>query len=364
MQKNAQKQAKSIVDTMHLDAKPAKEKAETIFNFVKTNFNWNNLSRIYASGSVKEFLQSKEGNCANINLFLSGMLNAAGLDAYLILISTRGHGKIKYDYPFLHFFNYTIVAVNIDGKRTLLDATEPLCGFGMLPPRCLNDAGIAIKKGDEPEWVKFSSSVFSSSTYSFDLKLDVEKDSMLANIKMLSSGYDGLNFRKKYLKFRADFKDEVLIKSHVLVDSIKVENLDNVGKLFSIEFNVKKGYDLIDNKILVSPFCGYVIKSNPLKQPARSYPIDMTYKKRNVYMSTIHIPEGYKILSKPEAMTIDNSDVKITYMTDVVNDSTIKLVGIYEFSRDVYEPSKYLDLKKYFDTIIDKFNEKLILVKK
>jgi len=361
--KNSQKQARSIVDTMKLASKSIKEKAEKIFNFVKTNFSWDGDLSEYTSGSAKDFLQLKVGNSADINLFLLGMLNAADIDAYPVLISTRGHGKIKYDYPFLHFFNYTVVAVNIDGQNILLDATEPLCVFGMLPTRCLNDVGLTIKKGDQVEWVKFSSTVFSSTTYSFNLKPDIEKDSILGNYKLFSAGYDGLNLRKKYLKGVTDFKDEVLASNLILVDSIMVENLNKIEKLFSIDFNAKSSINMVDGKILISPFCGYVITNNPLKQSSRSYPIDMTYKRRKVFMSTTHIPIGYKILSKPEGFTIDNNDIKITYITEMVNDSTVKFIGIYEFKRDVYEASTYLDLKNYFNTIIDKFNEKLILVK-
>jgi transglutaminase-like putative cysteine protease len=361
--KNSQKQALNIVDTMQLTSKSIKEKTEKIFNFVKNNFSWDGELSEYTSVNAKDFLQSKVGNSADINLFLLGMLNAAEIEAYPVLISTRGHGKIKYDYPFLHFFNYTIVAVPIDGQNILLDATEPLCVYGMLPTRCLNDVGLTIKKGDKVEWVKFSSTVFSSTTYSFDLKPDIKKDSILGNYKIFSAGYDGLNLRKKYLKGVADFKDEVIASNLILADSIKVENLNEIEKLFSIEFNAKSGISMVDGKILISPFCGYAITDNPLKQPTRSYPIDMTYKKRKVFMSTTHIPVGYKILSKPEGLTIDNNDIKITYITEMVNDSTVKFIAIYEFKRDVYEASTYLDLKKYFNTIIDKFNEKLILVK-
>jgi len=362
--KSAQRQAKGIVDTMKLETKTPQEKAEKIFKYVKSNYSWNRWSSKYTSGSVKDFLRQKEGNCAEINLFLTGMLRASGVDANPVIISTRGNGKIKYDYPFVKFFNYVIVAVAIDGQYILLDATEPLCNFGMLPTRCLNDVGLVVKKGEEPEWVNFSSVVLSSITYNFDLTPNVAKDSIEGKFKIISSGYDALKYRKSYISNRTEFNKDIVQDNLTLSDSVKVEYLSNTEKLFPVSFSAAKSIDQVDGKLLVSPFSGYVISDNPFKQPARAYPIDMTYKKRRTYMSTIHIPEGYKLFSVPENVTIDNDDMKITYKFDNINDQVVKVLGIYEFKRDVYKAATYLDLKKYYNTIIKKFNERVILVKK
>ena len=45
------------------------------------------------------------------------------------------------------------------------------------------------------------------------------------------------------------------------------------------------------------------------------------------------------------------------------NNNTIKVIGVYEFKKDEYGASEYLDLKGYFNKIVEKFNEKLVLVK-
>ena len=58
----------------------------------------------FTNKSVKDLLSSKTGNSAEINLFLAGMLNAAGIEAYPVITSTRSNGKIQSDYPFLQPF--------------------------------------------------------------------------------------------------------------------------------------------------------------------------------------------------------------------------------------------------------------------
>ena len=362
--KNCESQAKDIVDTMHLESRSTLDKVERIQKLVKSNFSWDGFSTKYSSIKAKDLLRLKVGNSADINLFLAGMLNAAGIEANPLIISTRENGKIKVDYPFESSFNYTLVDAIVDGQHIILDATDPLCGFGMIPPRCLNDVGLLIKKGDEAEWLNFSSPVISSISYTFDLRPNIVKDSINGKFKILSSGYDALNYRKECLKSSTDFKEEVLTKNLALTDSIKVDNLNQIDKLFSIKFTANSGVDQIDDKILIFPFAGYSFSENPLKQPTRTYPIEMVNKKKRIFTSTIHIPIGYKTINKPENLSIDNDDIKINYMAVIVNDSLVKVAGSYEFKRDVYDASSYLDLKKYFNTIIDKFNEKLIFIKK
>ena len=361
--KGCQSQGKEIIDTMKLELKSNIEKVKKIQQFVKWNLTWDGKSEKYSYKKVKELFKTKIGNSADINLFLVGMINAAGIEANPVLISTRDHGKIKSDYPFESFFNYVVVDAIIDGQHILLDATDPLCGFGVLPRRCLNDVGLVLKKGDEVEWVNFSSPMTSSINYTFDLSSNSAMDSIAGKYKIVSSGYDALNYRQKCLKSSTAFRNEVLTDNLTLTDSIRVDNLKQIDKLLSIQFNANSGIDIIDGKMLISPFEGYSLTENPLKQPSRSYPIDMINKKRRIYVSTIHIPAGYKLLSSPENLTLENDDIKINYSFINVNESLVKVTGLYEFKRDVYDASVYLDLKRYFNLIIDKFSEKVILVK-
>jgi len=362
--KDCQDQAEKIVDTMNIESKPTIEKAEKIERFVKDNLKWDGSNTKFSSGKIKEVFKSRQGNSADINLFLIGMLRAKGIEANPLLISTRGYGKIKVDYPFENSFNYLLVDAVIDGQHIILDATDPLSGFGMIPTRCLNDVGLVLKKGDEPEWINFSSPIISSIYYTFDFSPTIASDALTGKFKILSSGYDALNYRRKYIKSTSEFKAEALSDNLTLVDSIQVDFLRLIDKPFSIKFNANSEIEIVDGKMLIAPFAGYCIIENPFKYNTRTYPIDMVYKKKRNYTSTIHIPEGYQLFSKPENFSLDNDDVKISLMAVCINENLVKVVGSYEFKKNVYDASLYLDLKNYFKILIDKFNTKVILVKK
>jgi hypothetical protein len=72
---------------------------------------------------------------------------------------------------------------------------------------------------------------------------------------------------------------------------------------------------------------------------------------------------GYKLLVKPDNLNVENKLVNIKFASEIQDNRIIKVTGVYEFKNDVYMNYDYVDLKGYFNKIIDKFNEKLVLVK-
>jgi transglutaminase-like putative cysteine protease len=360
--KNAEKSAADIADTMNITPKPARTKAEILEKYVKLNFNWNGYDRKYSSKSVKDFLKTKTGNCADINLYLTGLLNAAGIKAYPVIISTRDNGKIPLDYPFSHFFNYVIVNAVIDNNNILLDATEPLCPFGFLPTRCLNDRGLVINK-EKTQWLNFGGQSDSYIADSIDLIFNKTADTLKGSFYKEATGYDAIHLRKTYLKNKDDFKKEFTNDILSISDSLVTENLYDIDNPFLTHFNGYVKTETVDDKIFISPFCGMAISENPLKQPSRTYPVDMTYSYARSRTVTIHIPEGYKLLNKPVDLKVSNAQVSIIYKAELLDNNTLKVTGYYKFKKDVYQIAEYFFLRMYYTNIVDKFNEKIVIAK-
>ena len=360
---DSKKAGKKIIDDLNLINKPKIEKAKTIYNYVKDNYNWGNNYSIYPTKSCKEFLLDKTGNCTNINLFLTGLLNAADIEAYPVLLSTRDHGKINLKYPFLDCFNYTAVFANIDSFMVLLDATEPLCNFNQIPTRCLNDNGLIVNKSKEDQWVKFRSSLVSEKKYDFILQPNAANDSIYNIIKLQTTGYEAIGYRKKLSASYDNLKKELIDNNATSEDSLRFINKTQNDKPFGINYKEILRIETIDNKLIVTPFCNQTIASNPLKMKDRTYPVDMTYKQSVKYKSIIKVPNGYKLLSMPSDTVITNSLVNISYKVLPPTNGVMMILGYYEFKKDVYDVTDYADLKNYFGIIVDKFNEKLVFVK-
>lgn len=359
---DAEKKARLIVDTMKFNSTDPMEKIRTIERYVKNNFSWNQELTKYPDNNLKELLKSKRGNSAEINLFLIGMIRAAGIETTPVLLSTRGNGKIYSDYPFLHFFNYVIAMAKIGEELIPLDATDPLSNFREIPPICFNDKGLMLNK-ENPQWLSIKSPESSNSTYSVELTPDPSKENVSGKIRIATTGYEALKLRDQYQSNYTQFKSGILPSSSTLSDSIRTNNLTQYEKAFEVDFEANTPLEKVEDKLIISPFCNLPITENPLKAISRSYPIDMTYKKEKKYIATIRIPNGYKIFSKPQDLTIANSLGSIVYTTEILDNQTVKITGSYRFNNDIFEAGQYYDLKGFFNKIVDKFNEKIICVK-
>jgi transglutaminase-like putative cysteine protease len=363
--KSCSKKAKEIIDTMKLETKSIHAKAAAIDNLIKSNFSWNGYSRIYPAKSFREFLKSKTGNSSEINLFYVALLNAAGIEAYPVLISTRNNGKIKYKYPFEQFFNSEIVLAKVENNSLLLDATDPLTSFNEIPVRCLNEKGLIIKKDKvKYDWVDLQSNIASKMEYNIVLDQLVEGDSIMNKVQVKSMGYDALNLRWTCLYDKKNLKNEIPANNMRIIDSAAIGNLHQIDSAFYLKLTAVSSVDRIEDKILISPFTGFVMTDNPLKQAFRTYPIDLVYKHMRVFSSTIHLPDGFKVLSKPSNFEVNNELIQIHYAVEDLNDNSFKVSGSYEFKQDTYGVLNYMKMKWYFDKIIELFNTKIVLVKK
>jgi hypothetical protein len=359
--KSISKYSEDILNSLNLSSQSAPTKAETIFKFVKSNFNWNGLSDDFASQTAKEFLKTKTGNSADINLFLCAMLNAAGIQAYPVLLSTRSHGKILLDYPFQQFINYVIVTTRIDSLNIMLDATEPLCSFGMLPARCINEKGLIVNK-EKTEWVPLVDNALSEVVDSNYIVFNEELDSVYIDYHTQSTGHNGLQYRREFQNDTASFKRKFFIEGMDVKREMSVQNAFVADMPFMHDYQASMAVENVGDKMLLVPFPGLTITENPLKLPYRSYPVDMVYKTRHSFVTRIDIPEGYKYMNQNKMVAIDNNLVNIQYNIEETPNAVL-VTGSYDFKKPVYTKFEYYDLRIYMTKIVETFNDKIVLVK-
>ncbi|MFT5076547.1 MAG: hypothetical protein ACI9D4_001905 [Polaribacter sp.] len=87
---------------------------------------------------MKDAFEKKSGSIAEINLSLINALEAADLDAKIVLHSTRENGLPTKAYPIITDFNYLLALVTIGDEKIILDASEKFAPFRILPFRTLN----------------------------------------------------------------------------------------------------------------------------------------------------------------------------------------------------------------------------------
>ncbi len=340
------KAASKLIEDNEILNKSDQEKFDFAIDYVKKNFSWDKRYRKYATDSPKKMIEAKYGSSADINLFTIGFLNTLGIEAYPLLISTRDHGKIKYDYPFAHFFNYVIILARVDDQLILSDATEPLSLNKRIPTRCINDKGLIIQE-EKVSWIKLETTLPSSIKTS--LVLDFSEDEVNVLNSTTLTEYDALNFRKNYSDNTVLISEKIKENGYTLIDStINVTNTFEVNKPLIVAYQHTLKQEIVSNKLFVKPFLNEIIDENPFKQKTRTYPIDFTYPQKRTYQSYFEIPEGYELTYIPEDVIINNDLFGLIFQ--VKNEGkSITVFFDYVFKQSTYQVADYSKIKFYFN---------------
>jgi len=363
VQKSEKSAVKILKEELSIENLSEFEIFKTIVSYVKSHFSWDGYYSKFGDKKIEIFLYDTTGSTAEINLFLTGMLNAAGIKARPVLISTRDHGRINLQYPYAHLFNNVIVLASIDGKNVLTDGTEPLLGCDRIPMKCINYYGLIIDKEGET-WLDLNTSYNFPSTISnaLVLKIDPEKGFIEAKIREKNTEYAALKSKKIFKGDPENYITHLEDKGLENVEIIDVKNENDPELPFIVDYEAKYPLEYIEDKILISPFLSLPISENTLKQKERKYPVDMIYRQNITFFSSIEIPEGYRVLKLPAPFNENNNVVTINLTTDQKENSII-ITGTFQYKKAVFPAKEYNILKWSINEIVNRFNEKVVLKK-
>jgi transglutaminase-like putative cysteine protease len=345
------------------------QKAQAVYAYIQKNIKWNEYNNRGTDDGIKKALENHTGNAADINLALVSALNTAGINAEAILLSTRSNGLINRIYPVEKEFNYVIARAAIDKDTFLLDATDPLLAFGMLPLRCLNDQGRVMSMEKPSYWIDLIPKQRKSSTTSFDLTLQ-SNGKLKGTITTYYAGYEGYERRKAIKKFNTTDEyienlDEKLTK--IKITNGKIINLDSLDRILSEVYDVEiDAYDNLNhNRFAFNPFIFDRITNNPFKLNERTYPVDWGMPSDTRFILNMHLPADYVIESAPvgAALALPNQGGK--FITNfVANNNDFSFSNVIQFNKSVYAPEEYPYLKEIYNKIIAAQKAEIVFKKK
>jgi Transglutaminase-like superfamily len=342
------------------------EKISAIYNFVKSKVKWNKYYGYACDDGVKKAYKESTGNAAEINLMLTAMLRYAQIEANPVLISTRSNGIALF--PSRAAFNYVIAGVETPEGLILLDATERFSTPNILPLRDINWYGRLIRKDGTSTEVDLTPKTVAKEVS--NMTVSVSSDgSINGKIRKQYTNHIALEFRDENLILSKDaYLEKLEKKCNDIEISEYVRDNDTEVSLPIVEtfsFKDAKGLEIINNKIYISPLFFLSTKENPFKQEVREYPIDFGYPEETKYNINIDIPEGYKIETLPVATSITTGENVGNFRYNISNtDEKIQIVITSAINAPIVPADFYDILKEYFQKMIDKQNEKIVLVKK
>lgn len=341
------------------------EKINAILKFVKLAVKWNDYYGYSCNDGVRKAYKDKTGNVAEINLMLTAMLRYAGLNANPVLVSTRSNG-ISF-FPNRTAFNYVIAAVENGNDIILLDGSDPFSTPDVLPFRALNWFGRLIRKDGTSTSVdlmpKKVSMELKTMNYTFN-----EKGEITGKLRRQKTTHNAMLFREEikgvkedvYLEKLENTNNKIEIKEYSLQNEKEV-NLPMVETYSFVGNNLS---ELIGGKIYINPMLFFTQTQNPFKQENREYPVDYGFPFQDKCAVNIQIPEGFKVESLPQSITVTmNENLGIFKYLTSLKGNMIQISISNQINSSLVSSEDYADLKSYYQKMIEKQNEKIIIVK-
>jgi hypothetical protein len=343
-------------------------KAQKIYDFIKGWYRWNEKNNFTSQDGIKKAFEAKTGDVADINLSLVAALQYAGLSADPMILSTRENGLVTSVYPVLSDFNYVIAKLNVGDKVYLLDATDDLLSFGLIPDRCLNGKG-RVMTGKESYWYDTKPAEKDRQVSMISLKLTPD-GKWVGTVENTHFGYSAYRYRKMLAqsgeeKFYAEKMANNLHNATLIKQSFT--NVDDLTKplIMKFELELERVDDLTAGQFYFNPFITLYWQNNPFRSAVRLYPVDFGVPIEQVIVFNLEYPATYELAEIPEPLGLTLPTDGGRYIYDVKSSgNTVMMNSNFVINRPVYSSKEYFFLKELFDRVVAVQKTDLVFKKK
>ena len=338
-----------------------------IYNHIRRSISWNgNEDYVYTDNGIVKTWEIKTGNVADVNLLLIKILTDADIKATPILFSTRDHGLVTPFYPFINQFNTVMAYVLIKDKAFVLDATDKVINYKLVPEKVVNTNGFMID-GDNGKWKDILSG---KSKYKVMAAVQGEIDEA-GNMKGkgLVNCYDYARVQrvKEWMEDDQKFKTDYFVKSYpglqiedITINNVDADSLPLEQKIrFSSALNSSGDYRYFNINLFSD------LEKNPFIADTRISDVDFGVQQDYTIFGNYTIPAGFVFDGIPQNISMTTSDNGILFSRTIQVESNLLNVRMtLEFKKTFYTADSYPEFKEFYKKLFDKLNEQVVIKKK
>jgi len=331
-------------------------------------FKWNSAQSIWPSSSgISYAFNKKTGNSADINMSLVSLLRKLDIEAYPMLLSTRENGIIPPYSVSFDKLNYFAVKAYINDTPYLLDATDEYLPINILPKRAINGKGLVILKTGY-EWMDLTAQKKDKTYEMINCSLS-EDGTLQGECAFHRSEYAAYEQRKKFKSFNSE--DEYLKSLESKFNGLSIDTYTNKGMdstesslSETMRFSLKNKATRIGNQLMINPFIFDRITENPFKAIDRLYPVDFTTSKELRINLSIQIPSGWQATEVPKnvRMALPDNSASIL-MNAATSNNIVQIAFKLNINKAIFIQTEYNDLKTFYDELVKKESEMIVLTK-
>jgi len=344
----------------------AETRTRFIYNYVRNTMSWDNRAGIYSENGITQALSRGYGSTGDINLLLVNLLTRAGLQAWPILFSTRENGLVNTIYPFLRQFNTVMAYVVVGKKHFVLDATDRVSCYTLVPENIVNTSGLIVG-GENGQWVDIDD-VMHKYKITSAVQGEIDSNGIMRGTALVNS----YEYSKKpraiaWVADKEKFKEEYFTKPGA---TIRLEDLTvNNAEIDSLPLEQKAQFTYtLDNSgeyryFNINLFSG--LERNPFISDERLSDIDFGYTQEYMIFGSYSIPQGYSFETLPENISMVMPDNSIVFNRSLQAEDNLLNVRItVSFKRSFYTAMSYPAFAAFYKKLFSKLNEQIVIKKK
>lgn len=338
-------------------------------NHLKRKMKWNGSNALYVTTPLRDAFKNGSGTATEINLCLVILLRELGFEAFPLILSTQAKGLINRTHPSISDFNCAVAIVTFEGKKVVVDASDPFSDINLLPIRCVNDYGLIITPL-ETKWIDLERIGSYKGQSVYNLELNPSDLSFTGTLDYNTGEYASYFRRQKLGNFATQAKQVEQLQSQyegLQIKNAEITNFDNPSEKLKehYEVSINNNVEAAGDLIYFSPLFYETSTENPFKLVRRDYPVFFDYPAIIAQTVAIQIPEDFAIDATPQSLLLSLYDKSAKFSYNVtVMENTIQISSQLNINKTLFLPEEYADLKEFYGQVIAKQNEKIVLKKK
>ncbi len=339
------------------------ERASEILNLVKEKVKWDEKSALEPT-NLKDALNKKIGNSADLNFLLINALKSGGFNAYPVVMSVRNKGHLPMANPSVSELNYTIAAVKVDTSLFFTDASAKYGAWNVLPEKCLVQQARIID-ANYSDWNDLS--LCSKSVFAMIASIDVTDDKIKMSVNDVMRDEAALTFKNSY----EDYKDqnEYIEKLTSRLGGGEIQDF-TISGVDSANTDVKINYTYFKDKqengdmIYLNPLVEKLYTENPFKNETRKFPINFGSLTDYRQIISINVPDDYKVEELPQSTKIVYGDNDLVFVYRVLSSGNKILIQYnLQINKLFLLQETYSDLQGFFAKVVQQSGNQIVLKK-